>query len=88
MNLEVIHTDCDSSYTVNIAMGIKVILNMNILELNKIILLFLLRRFPNETVSCLALCLDQARSWVMCLVKIIDIFGSLSPCHYLTVSLT
>lgn len=54
MNLEVIHTDCDSSYTVNIAMGIKVILNMNILELNKIILLFLLRRFPNETVSCLA----------------------------------
>ena len=24
------------------------------------ILLFLLRRFPNETVSCLASCLDQA----------------------------
>ena len=61
---------------------------LNILKSDKIILLFLLRHFPNETVSCLALCLDQARSWVMCLVKIIDIFGSLSPCHYLTFIVT
>ena len=86
MTLKAIHTFSDSTYTVYIAVGIKVVLN--ILKLDKMILLFLLRRFPNETVSCLASCLDQARSWVMCLVKIIDIFGSLSPCHYLTVSLT
>ena len=87
MNLKVIHTDCDSSYTVNIAMGIKVILNMNILELNKIILLFSLDVSLTRQLVALPR-LDQAGSSVMCLVKIIDIFGSLSPCHYLTFIVT